>query len=156
MNCLALENHLGKILIIFCFMDKLANALTKIRNAQAVGNKTIEVPNIKVVKNLMALLAEEGYLGSIKESEKVVKGKKTPAQILEVQLKYKDKACKEPAISSIKKISKQGRRVYVPTYEIKRVLSGKGIGVYSTSKGLLTNNRAKKEKVGGEYICEVW
>lgn len=119
-----------------------------IRNAQAVKSETVSVPYSKFKMEVIKTLARGNF---IKEaSHKGKKNKKT----IEIALKYDEKG--NPFIRDIKRISKLSRRVYVSLYDIKPVKQGLGARVLSTPKGVLTSKEAKKEKVGGEVICEVW
>ncbi len=127
--------------------DPIADMLTRIRNAQKSGKEIITMPFSNLKKGIADILAREGYLLGVT----VVKdgGK----DILNLSLKYQGR---EPAISSIKRESKQGRRIYCKADEMPTVLEGFGIAIVSTPKGLLTNKEARKEKVGGELICTVY
>jgi len=128
-------------------MYPIADMLNRIRNAQAVKKETVEVPFSNINFEIARILEKNGFAG---KAEK--KGKKTK-KIIEVALKYTDGS---PAISGLNIISKPGQRTYVQSKNIKTVRGGYGIAVISTSKGLMTNKEAKKEKVGGELICEIW
>lgn len=129
-------------------MDPIANMLTSIRNAQAAGKETASVPYSKIKMEISKILVREKFL---KEAEH--KGKKINKTI-DIVLIY-DTAGK-PKITGIKKISKPSCRIYVPTGKIKSIRQGYGMQILSTPKGLLTNNEARKEKVGGEVLCEIW
>jgi|SRR3989338_3104564 len=126
--------------------DPIADMLTRIRNAQSVGKKTVEFPFSKLKMNISNILVDEGYIGKVEKIE----GK---APLLRLELKYNNK---QPAILSIKRESKPGHRVYYKASEIPRVLNDYGIAIISTSKGLMTNKQARKETVGGEIICSVY
>lgn len=128
-------------------MDQISEMLTIIRNAQAVLKPTAAFPFSNIKYEIAKILESEGL---IKKIEK--KGKKTNKNI-EIGLKYEDNV---PVISGLKRISKPGQRIYVNYSEIKTVKSGYGISIISTSKGLLTNKEARKQRIGGEIICEVW
>jgi small subunit ribosomal protein S8 len=128
-------------------MDPVANMLTQIRNAQAVGKKTVEVPYSDFTFEIASLLEKEKFLGKVEK-----KGRKEKKKI-DIALKYKEEI---PVISGIRKISKSGQRIYESCKDIKKVKGGYGIAVISTSKGILTDREAKKQKVGGEIICQVW
>jgi len=129
-------------------MDPISDMLVSIKNALAVKKETVSVPYSKVKMEIAKILAKEKFL---KEAEH--KGKKVKKTI-DVVLSYKDSG--EPSIADIKRISKPSRRVYIGTDKIKQIRHGFGIQILSTPKGLLTDKEAKKEKVGGEVICEVW
>lgn len=127
--------------------DPISDMLTRIRNAQAVRKLTVEIPYSKLKKEIATILEQEGYVqGSEVVSEGVIKA-------LKVQLQYEDK---KGRITSLTRISKPGRRVYCSYKELPRVLNGLGIAIISTPKGLMTNQTARKEKVGGEVLCEIY
>jgi small subunit ribosomal protein S8 len=128
--------------------DQIANMLTIIRNALAVKKSVVIVPFSKLKMELAKLLLKNGFI------EKVdTEGRKVKKEI-KIYLKYNES--KMPAISGLKKISKPGQRIYKKYKELKPVKFGQGISIISTSKGLLTNKEAKKQKLGGELICEIW
>lgn len=128
-------------------MDSITDSLNRIRNAQAVSHKTVDMP-FSVLRYKIAKILEEQMF--IAKAEK--KGRRT-SRIVRITLKYEDKV---PAISGLKKISKAGQRIYVSAGEIKKVKGGYGIAIISTSKGLMTNKEARKRKIGGEVFCEIW
>ena len=135
-------------------MDPIANMLTSIRNALAVQHETVTVP-FSNLKYQIALILEKNNF--IKKVEK--KGRKT--KTIEITLKYlpaKDSTEKSmvPAISGIRKISKPGQRIYLNSIQIKKVKGGYGMAIISTSKGIINDQQARKQKIGGEVICEVW
>ena len=128
--------------------DPIADMLTRIRNANMVSHAEVEIPSSKLKLNLAKLLKEEGYIANY--SERTV-GK---FKVLTVELKYD--ACGKPIITNLQRISRPGLRNYCKAKNIPQVLGGMGIAIVSTSKGLLTDRRAKKENVGGEILCYVW
>jgi small subunit ribosomal protein S8 len=128
-------------------MDQISEMLTAIRNAQAVLKPTVELPYSNFKYEIAKILEAEGFVEKIEKKGR--KAKKT----LEIGLKYKDNA---PAISGIKRISKPGQKIYINHKEIRPIRNGFGLSIISTSKGLLTNKEARKQKIGGEIICEVW
>ncbi len=128
-------------------MDPIADMLTSIRNAQAVLKETVVVPYSEIKFEIAKVLKKENL---IEEVEK--KGRKTRKSI-EIKLKYENK---KPAILSLKRISKPGQRIYTTAGKIKKVRSGYGISIISTSKGLMTNKQARKQNIGGEILCEIW
>ncbi len=128
-------------------MDQIADMLTRIRNAQQANKKELEMPSSNFKVSLAQLLKKNGYLN---KTEVLVDGKK---QYLKLELKYLGK---EPAIRGLKQISKQGQRIYVGKDEIPYVKNGYGLAIISTPKGVLTDRQARREKLGGEVICEVW
>lgn len=126
--------------------DPIADMLTRIRNASMVHKKEVVVPFSKIKLAIAEILVREGFL----EKSEVTPDKKP--QIL-ITLKYQDR---EPAIHSLKRISKPGHRCYVKSTELSKVLNGFGLAILSTPKGVLNHMEAKKEKIGGELICEVY
>lgn len=126
--------------------DPIADMLTRIRNASLIRKKDVVVPFSKIKLGLAKILVEQGYL------EKAEENKDVHPYIL-LTLKYHGRT---PAITHIKRISKPGHRQYIKKDEIERVLSGFGLAILSTPKGLLTNDQARKQQVGGEVICEVY
>ncbi|HEY8463917.1 MAG TPA: 30S ribosomal protein S8 [Bacillota bacterium] len=127
--------------------DPIADMLTRIRNATIVRDKVVEIPASKIKKEIVRILKEEGY---IQDFELIEDGKQG---IVKVYLKYNGK---EKVISGLKRISKPGLKVYARKDEIPRVLGGLGIAVMSTSKGIMTDRKARAEGIGGEVICYVW
>lgn len=140
--------------------DPITDMFNRIKNAQAVLKETVEFPFSNLKYEIANILEKNSF---IKKVEK--KGKKTK-KIIELTLKYlpaealaKEGDGKTPAISGIKRISKPGQRIYLSHRQIKRVRGGYGIAIISTSKngeGLMTDKEARKQKVGGEVICEIW
>jgi len=128
-------------------MDPISDTLTRIRNAQAVKKDTVSIPFSNLKYRIAEILQAEGF---IKKVERKGRAKK---RIIEITLKYDDK---NPAIAGLKKVSKPGQRIYKTFKELKPPKSGLGIAIISTSKGLMTNKEARKQKLGGEVICEVW
>ncbi len=128
--------------------DRIADMLTRIRNANQMKYATVEVLGSKMTLGIAKILKEEGYIEDYKY-EKNVKGDK-----LNINLKYTDK--KERVITGLKRISKSGLRVYAKSDEIPRVLNGLGIAIISTSKGLMTDKKAREAGLGGEVLAFVW
>lgn len=126
--------------------DPIADMLTRIRNASMVHKKEVALAYSKIKLAIAEILVREGFLEKIEVSED-----KKP-QIL-IKLKYQGR---ESAIYSLKRISKPGHRRYVKSTELGKVLNGFGLAIISTPKGVLTHIEAKKEKIGGELICEVY
>ncbi len=129
-------------------MDTIANMLTAIRNASAAKKEVASFSYSKMKMEIVKILVREKF---IKEAER--KGKKDK-KIIDIAMIYDENG--KPAISHIKRVSKQSRRIYLPVKKIKQTRQGFGIQIISTPKGILTNKEAKKEGVGGELICEVW
>ena len=128
-------------------VDPISDMLTRIRNAQAVSSKTVLIPFSNLKLNLAKILEKQGLIGKVN-----VQGRKI-RKIIEIKLIYKDG---ESVITSIKRISKPGQRIYIKKDEIKPIRQGYGLTIISTSKGLMTNMEAKKKRLGGEVICEIW
>ncbi len=126
--------------------DPIADMLTRIRNASLVRKKEVCVPFSKIKLSIAKILVSAGYLESVEE-------KKDQKPYILIKLKYNNK---QPAIGHIARVSKPGLRNYVKSDEIKQVLNGFGISIFSTPKGLMTGQQAKAAKVGGELICEVY
>ena len=130
-------------------MDPIANMLVSIRNAQAVKKETVALPYSVIKHNIADILVSKEFVVSVEKKER-----KAEQSTLVITLKYDQEG--RGAISSMKRVSKPGRRMYVKKDEMKRVHGGYGIGIVSTSGGLMTVEDAKKKGVGGEIICEVW
>jgi len=128
--------------------DPISDMLIAIKNAQAVKQPTVDIIFSNLKYEIAKILEKEGL---IEKSEK--KGKKLK-KFIEITLKY-DKN-KMGAISDLKRISKPGQRIYLPHKKIKKVKGGYGIAIISTPKGLMTDKEARKQKLGGEVICEIW
>ncbi|CAG4932787.1 MULTISPECIES: 30S ribosomal protein S8 [Acidithrix] len=130
--------------------DPIADMLTRIRNANTAMHDTVVMPGSKLKKALAEVLVSEGYIEGfdIKETE----GK--PGNSLEIQLKYSPE--RKRVISGIQRVSKPGLRVYSRAESVPRVLGGLGIAIVSTSRGLMTDREARKQKIGGEVVCYVW
>ncbi|EKE04204.1 MAG: hypothetical protein ACD_20C00097G0021 [uncultured bacterium] len=128
--------------------DPIADMLTRIRNGNIARHSSVEMPSSKVKEQLAALLKSEGYIVDFEVKEV------GQFKVLSVDLKYgKDK---NPVITNLRRISKPGLRVYKKSQNLPKVLDGLGVAIVSTSKGLLTDRKARKEKVGGEVLCYVW
>jgi small subunit ribosomal protein S8 len=130
--------------------DPIADLLTRIRNAIMAGHKIVEAPASNLKKEVARILFEKGYILSYK----VIDGD-GPQGVLKIALKYNSKS-KKPAIKEIQRVSRPGLRQYIGVDEMPRVLNGLGIAIISTSKGLMTDKEAKKEKIGGEVLCYVY
>ncbi|MBC7075428.1 MAG: 30S ribosomal protein S8 [Syntrophomonadaceae bacterium] len=128
--------------------DPVADFLTRIRNGNMVMHETVEVPSSKMKLAIAEIMREEGY---IKDYEYIEDGKQG---IIRIYLKYGPN--REKVITGIKRISKPGLRVYVKKDEIPKVLGGLGTAVISTSKGLMTDKKARKSGLGGEVVCYIW
>ncbi len=128
--------------------DKIADMLTRIRNAVIMKYTTVEVIGTKMTLGIAEILKREGYIEDFKY-EKNSKGDK-----LTLTLKYGDK--KERVITGLRRISKSGLRVYAKANEVPRVLNGLGIAIISTSKGLMTDKEAREQRLGGEVLAYIW
>lgn len=128
--------------------DPIADLLTRIRNANQMRYKEVEVPTSNIKVELVKILKDEGFI----EDYKIVK-QEVQDNIL-ITLKYGNK--KERVISGLKRISKPGLRVYAKANEIPTVLNGLGIAILSTPKGIMTNKQARKENIGGEVLAYIW
>ena len=133
-------------------LDPIAEMLTKIRNAQGAGKSHVNIGASKIKKALAKILQKEGFIESVTE-EKV-----DGFDSVKLGLKYYviSKTKKIPAIKGIRRVSKEGQRIYVKHSDIRKVKNGYGIGIVSTSKGVMTDYESKQSGLGGEYICEVW
>jgi len=128
--------------------DRIADMLTRIRNANQMKYETVEVLGSKMTLGIAEILKREGYISDFKY-ENDTKGDR-----LTITLKYGDK--KERVIQGLKRISKSGLRVYAKADEIPRVLNGLGIAIISTSKGLMTDKEAREARLGGEVLAYIW
>lgn len=128
--------------------DKVGDFLTRIRNVHMRNRTSLVVPSSKTIQSIAEILKDKGFIKDFK----VIEAK--PQNSLEVFLKYTKN--KEPMIRKLERVSKPGARVYVGYKDIPTVLSGYGIAIVSTPKGIMTGEDAKKQKVGGEYFCNIW
>jgi len=128
--------------------DPIADLLTRIRNASSAGHQTVEIPSSNMKKAITQILFEEGYIKKYELTKDDKQG------IIKVHLKFG--ADKTRGITGIKRVSKPGLRVYAGHDELPRVLKGLGIAIISTSKGIMTDKRARREHVGGEVLAFVW
>jgi len=127
--------------------DPIADMLNRMTTAISVQKETVEVPFSNMKYGVAKVLERTGFIKSVKLQ------KRRGRNVIEIQLQYKDK---EPVFRSFKRVSKPGQRMYIPAKEVKSIRGGYGIGIISTSKGLMTNYEARKAEVGGEVICELW
>ena len=128
--------------------DPIADLLARIRNAHRAKHDRLDVPASQVKLELCRILKEEGYIKNVKVVEE------KPRDLLRIFLSYTKEGA--PGISRMRRVSTPGRRVYRGADAIKPVLNGLGIGIVSTSKGLMTDRQARDQRVGGEILCEVW
>ncbi|MBI4760562.1 MAG: 30S ribosomal protein S8 [Chloroflexota bacterium] len=133
--------------------DPIADMLTRIRNAVMSGQAMVAMPSSKIKVEIAKIMKEEGYL----EGFETVEGE-TPAQkILRLKIKYVgERRARRPVISGLERVSKPGRRIYTKKQNIPWVLSGIGVAILSTPKGVMTGARARQLGVGGEIICKIW
>ena len=129
--------------------DPVADYLTRIRNANQAGLKTVEIPSSNIKKEITKILVDQGFILNYKIIDDNLQG------IIKIALKY-DKITSEPVIKNLQRVSKPGLRKYSNSKTIPRVLNGLGISIVSTSKGLMTGKKAKSENLGGEIICNVY
>ncbi|MBN1676481.1 MAG: 30S ribosomal protein S8 [Kiritimatiellae bacterium] len=127
--------------------DPIADMLTRIRNAHMAGHEVVEMPHSKVKNEIARILKREGYIADYTAEGGAKKR-------LRLYLRYL--APEEPIIRGLRRVSKPGLRRYVQADSIPRVLRGIGVVILSTSKGILTGGEARKMRVGGEVLCEVW
>lgn len=130
----------------------ISDMLIRIKNAQAVGNENVSVPFSNMKSRIAQILCEGGFVAAVERRKK--KGKKAELEYLSLTLKYGEE--NRPAISGFKIISKPSRHMYTGAKEIKPVRSGYGVGIISTSKGIMNSKEAKKQNLGGEMLFEVW
>ena len=128
--------------------DPIADMLTRIRNATRARFNSVDIPGSRLKIDLAKILKDEGFV----RNDKVIKDGKQG--ILRIYLKYG--ADRESVIYEIKRISKPSRRVYVKSRDVKPVMNGMGLAILSTSKGVMTDKRARSENVGGEILCNIW
>jgi len=127
--------------------DTISDMLTRIRNANQMRYKTVEIPATKMTKKIADILTEEGYTDGYE-----IKNTET-GDMMVLNLKYNKK---ERVITGLKRISKPGLKVYAKASEMPKVLNGLGIAIVSTSKGVMTDREARKQNVGGEILAYIW
>jgi small subunit ribosomal protein S8 len=131
------------------YTDPIADFLTRVRNAIAAGHRVVEIPASNLKKEMTKILFDQGYILSYQFIDNKVQGS------IKIALKY-DRETKESVIRKIQRISTPGLRKYVGSTEMPRVLNGLGIAIVSTSKGVMTNKKARLDNVGGEVLCYVY
>ncbi len=127
--------------------DPIADMFNRIKNAQAVLKPTVSIPFSNLKYEIAKILEKEKYIKKIEKKRRKIE------KTIEISLKYNKNI---PAIVELRRVSKSGQRIYLPVQKIKRVKGGFGSAIISTSKGLMTNREARKNKLGGEVICEMW
>ena len=131
--------------------DPIADMLTRIRNMLMVQKSNVLVPYSNMKVEIARILKEEGYI------EDFTVGDETPVRMINITLKYYGpRRTRRPVITNLRRISKPGRRVYCGRKELPRVLSGMGIAIVTTPKGVMTAQQARRDRVGGEVLCYVW
>ena len=128
--------------------DPIADMLTRLRNAGSAKHESVEVPASKMKKAIAQILLEEGYIKNYKVADE------GPQGTIKITLKYTADGTR--AISGMRRVSKPGLRIYAPADELPQVLRGLGIAIISTSKGIMTDKRAREEHVGGEVLAFIW
>jgi small subunit ribosomal protein S8 len=133
--------------------DPISDMLTRIRNAMMAGHPMVALPSSKIKESIAKILQEEGYIAGYE----LVDGKVANSKVLRIQLKYiGERRERKPVITGMERVSRPGRRVYTGKQEIPWVLSGIGIAILSTPKGVMTGQRARQLGVGGEVLCKIW
>ena len=130
------------------FTDTIADYLTRVRNAQKAGHKVVNVPASNIKKSITEILFDKGYISSYKFEDGI-----NHQGNIKIALKYNDKS---PVIKKLIRVSKPGLRKYVDINAVPRVINGLGIAILSTSKGVVSNKKARLLNVGGEVLCQVW
>ncbi|HET9588264.1 MAG TPA: 30S ribosomal protein S8 [Anaerolineales bacterium] len=134
-------------------IDPIADMLTRIRNGVMAGHSLVAMPSSKLKVEIAKIMKDEGYL----EGFEVVESEELSQKVLRLKIKYVgERRARRPVISGIERVSKPGRRVYTKKQDIPWVLSGIGVAILSTPKGVMTGTRARQLGVGGEIICKVW
>lgn len=134
-------------------IDPIADMLTRIRNAVMAGHALVAMPSSKLKVEIARIMKDEGYL----EGFDVVDPDDSVQKVLRLKIKYVgERRARRPVISGIERVSKPGRRVYTKRQDIPWVLSGIGVAILSTPKGVMTGARARQLGVGGEILCKVW
>ena len=135
------------------FTDPIADMLTRVRNAVMAGHAQVAMPSSKIKLEIAKILKEEGFL----EGFEVVDREQEAQKVLRLKIKYVgERRQRRAVISGLERVSKPGRRIYTKKTDIPWVLSGIGVAILSTPKGVMTGARARQLGVGGEIICKVW
>ncbi|HKJ39621.1 MAG TPA: 30S ribosomal protein S8 [Anaerolineales bacterium] len=133
--------------------DPIADMLTRIRNAVMAGQALVAMPSSKIKIEIAKIMKDEGYI----ENYEMVEDESTPQKVLRLKIKYVgERRERRAVISGLERISKPGRRIYTKKQNIPWVLSGIGVAILSTPKGVMTGARARQLGVGGEILCKVW
>lgn len=133
--------------------DPIADMLTRVRNAVLAGHAQVAMPSSNIKVEIAKILKDEGFL----DSYEVVDGEKVSSKTLRLKIKYVgERRERKPVLTGLERVSKPGRRIYTSKQEIPWVLSGLGVAILSTPKGVMTGVRARQLGVGGEILCKVW
>lgn len=134
-------------------IDPIADMLTRIRNAVTAGHTLVAMPSSKLKIEIAKIMKDEGYL----EGFDIAESDDSPQKVLRLKIKYVgERRERRPVITGIERVSKPGRRIYTKKQDIPWVLSGIGVAILSTPKGVMTGTRARQLGVGGEILCKVW
>ena len=134
-------------------IDPIADMLTRVRNAVMAGHTLVAMPSSKLKVEIAKIMKDEGYL----EGFELVENEESSQKVLRMKIKYVgERRARRSVISGIERVSKPGRRVYTKKQDIPWVLSGIGVAILSTPKGVMTGSRARQLGVGGEILCKVW
>lgn len=134
-------------------IDPIADMLTRIRNGVLIGQPLVAMPSSKLKAEIARILKEEGYIDGFE----VVEGEKPAQMVLRIRLKYVgERRERRPVITGLERVSRPGRRIYSQKQDIPYVLSGIGVAIISTPKGVMTGSRARQLGVGGEILCKIW
>jgi small subunit ribosomal protein S8 len=133
--------------------DPIADMLTRIRNAVMIGQPNVAMPSSKVKAEIAKILKEEGFVDGFE----VVDSEKPGQKVLRIKIKYTgERRERQAVLTGLVRVSRPGRRVYTKKQDIPWVLSGMGVAILSTPKGVMTGQRARQLGVGGEILCKVW
>ena len=134
-------------------IDPIADMLTRIRNGVMAGHMLIAMPSSKLKVEIAKIMKDEGYLDGFE----IVDAEQSVQKVLRLKIKYVgERRFRRPVISGVERVSKPGRRIYTKKQDIPWVLSGIGVAILSTPKGVMTGARARQLGVGGEILCKVW
>lgn len=128
--------------------DSIADLLTRIRNASSARHRLVDIPSSNMKKSIVQILLDEGYIANFR----ILKDNKQ--DIIRVTLKYTED--KKPVIMGLRRVSKPGLRIYSSAEDLPKVLKGLGVAIISTSKGVMTDRKARNENIGGEVLAFVW
>lgn len=130
--------------------DPIADMLTRIRNAILAKHTSVVMPNSRVKMHIATILKDEGYIKDVSKTQDDKQGQ------LQIDFKFIDQDGTQNVIRGLRRISKPGRRRYVKTSEVPRVLNGLGTAILTTSRGIMADHECRRQRVGGEVICEIW